>query len=157
VLPEKPRTDHGHFLSHIRGLRLLFNDKEEDFLMSSDEDGWFPVHLYMLNGLLPFVERSQRLKQRDGFCGLLRQTNLGFRQRRGNLLVVSSIYEIPELNRNERMEKRVREYGRSGAGIMSARYRAQHLSGIEDSLVAIECRKQCVSVVPGREAHVSNW
>lgn len=99
-----------------RGLRLVLQqDKEEDYVITSEGEGRFPVHSYLLNGLWPFfntatsidmVEKQSKIlhlpypKQWvqvlvDFFYG--KQIHTVDRDVATGLLVVSSTYDIPEL------------------------------------------------------------
>ncbi|KAG5360651.1 hypothetical protein CJU89_3729 [Yarrowia sp. B02] len=111
------KSDHSTALSPIqnRGLRLLLQDKPEDFVITSEEEGRFPVHSYLLNGLWPFFKTATNIDMIekesktlhlpypkpwvqilvDFFYG--KQVQDFDRDAATGLLVVSSTYDIPEL------------------------------------------------------------
>lgn len=99
-----------------RGLRIVLQqDKQEDYVITSEAGGHFPVHSYLLNGLWPFFHTATNIdmieKQSktlhlpypkewvqvlvDFFYG--KQIQTIDRDTATGLLVVSSTYDIPEL------------------------------------------------------------
>lgn len=99
-----------------RGLRLVLQqDKQEDYVITSEGEGRFPVHSYLLNGLWPFfnaatnidmIEKESKTLHLpypkpwvqvlvDFFYG--KQIQTIDRDVATGLLVISSTYDIPEL------------------------------------------------------------
>ncbi|KAG5368867.1 hypothetical protein CJU90_1101 [Yarrowia sp. C11] len=100
-----------------RGLSLVLEDKKQDFVITSEGDGRFPVHSYLLNGLWPFFKTATTIDMVEKESKTLHlpyskecvQVVVDFFYAKqilmlttdvaSGLLVVASIYDIPELKK----------------------------------------------------------
>lgn len=169
----------GEYLSQVlspiqnRGLGLVLQDKEKDFVVTSEDEGRFPVHSYLLNGLWPFFETATSIDMIEKESKTLHlpyprewvEVLVDFFYGKQiltidvdvatGLLVIASLYDIPELKElatnnimtddrvfslDEAMRgwRRAQESDSTAVQDLFAKFLSAHLSKIEDSPAALE-------------------